>query len=121
MHIGSPPPTRGTAVDCNRECLYIRITPAYAGNSIDGRIYGFMDEDHPRLRGEQELTGVILDGCSGSPPPTRGTAEGAHAEGGGSEITPAYAGNSNTLQSRNISREDHPRLRGEQIPYHAAA
>ena len=49
---GSPPPTRGTRAIPRRNCLRIRITPAYAGNTARAEVHVLIDWDHPRLRGE---------------------------------------------------------------------
>ena len=51
----------------------MRITPAYAGNTISKEPTALYTKDHPRLRGEHGNSpcGVVLG--IGSPPPTRGT------------------------------------------------
>ena len=49
--------------------------------------------DHPRLRGEHNITNSQNNVIWGSPPPTRGTLSGAKRIKGKSGITPAYAGN----------------------------
>ena len=72
-----------------------RITPAYAGKSIDQLKYGAISEDHPRLCGEKCQCCIWGYPCEGSPPPMRGKAfwgiHGVICQG----ITPAYAGKSN--------------------------
>ena len=55
---GSPPHARGTAKDRFIAALFIRITPACAGNSLSDRPPSFVWRDHPRMRGEQ---------CRGNP------------------------------------------------------
>ena len=49
---GSPPPTRGIRLVVKFVKAYIRITPAYAGNTDRSITAVLKSEDHPRLRGE---------------------------------------------------------------------
>ena len=51
----------------------------------------------------------------GSPPHTRGTANGKTATSTITGITPAYAGNSPVRGSIPRQSQDHPRIRGEQL------
>ena len=50
---GSPPPMRGKVQTCPLERLRKRITPAYAGKSLNSTLILFMIKDHPRLCGEK--------------------------------------------------------------------
>ena len=50
---GSPPLTRGKAMDEETYQRLSRITPAYAGKSGTAYKQDHCDEDHPRLRGEK--------------------------------------------------------------------
>ena len=50
---GSPPHTRGAEVSQQRKQRKHRITPAYAGSSIQSALSRHLDRDHPRIRGEQ--------------------------------------------------------------------
>ena len=52
---GSPPPTRGTPIFKYFPILLIRITPAYAGNTLSCIPLKRFFQDHPRLRGEHNL------------------------------------------------------------------
>ena len=70
-------------------------------------------QDHPRLRGEHELTKISERIGAGSPPPTRGTRATYNQAEIINRITPAYAGNTNILRSICQCLQDHPRLRGE--------
>ena len=70
---GSPPLARGTACAAIPRHGRARITPACAGNRTEDGIADFVDEDHPRLRGEQFLVLRGDCGSSGSPPLARGT------------------------------------------------
>ena len=90
---GSPPLTRGTRESFIERICYYGITPAYAGNTLNGVTKCVIWRDHPRLRGEHDLSIKLLPLYGGSPPLTRGTlidgAKGLASFG----ITPAYAGN----------------------------
>ena len=90
---GSPPPTRGTLDKLLNGKLPLRITPAYAGNTLTMHWLLISQRDHPRLRGEHlELIGSNNINV-GSPPPTRGTPEKMVLDIYSHRITPAYAGN----------------------------
>ena len=75
MHLGSPPPTRGTLTNQSTAEDAAGITPAYAGNTKLTAKICIQSGDHPRLRGEHYH--LIKKGVKGlgSPPPTRGTLE----------------------------------------------
>ena len=94
---GSPPPTRGTRNRVITLPGFLGITPAYAGNTRTYSYFYIFSRDHPRLRGEHydldQNTGVY----PGSPPPTRGTQEWNISQFVGYRITPAYAGNTESL------------------------
>ena len=89
------------------------ITPAYAGKSETLGKCAALEEDHPRLRGEKNLTDLEPADEAGSPPLTRGKAAEAVARVGEERITPAYAGKSQAAAPRVRPPPDHPRLRGE--------
>ena len=90
---GSPPPTRGTLLRFNIACDCLRITPAYAGNTLIIICVTLYPRDHPRLRGEHAIFEQLANGVSGSPPPTRGTLLHLLKKKMMIGITPAYAGN----------------------------
>ncbi len=69
-----------------------RITPAYAGKSIERRIISKQTKDHPRLCGEKLLLYVSLPAGIGSPPPMRGKGLILLENSIFDRITPAYAG-----------------------------
>ena len=98
--------------------MFLRITPAYAGNTHCASQPHNPLGDHPRLRGEHRL--MVATQCLkiGSPPPTRGTQINFNFYNYRPRITPAYAGN--TVSSNSVIKSfwDHPRLRGEHLyPY----
>ena len=71
-----------------------RITPAYAGKSVERKGENPFDLDHPRLCGEKQLPFGFLLLLPGSPPPMRGKGILHGICGIGIRITPAYAGKS---------------------------
>ena len=73
---GSPPRTRGEEYDYYATAGNRRITPAYAGRSHRLRGHLRQGQDHPRVRGEK--MGWQSDPLPlwGSPPRTRGEANG---------------------------------------------
>ena len=90
---GSPPRVRGTA-----PVVYIlgrmpRITPACAGNSVMVCDCQGLEEDHPRVCGEQILIFPFNRSPVGSPPRVRGTGPPECESANLYRITPACAGN----------------------------
>ena len=69
---GSPPHTRG--IRFYKYCITdsIRITPAYAGNTLDFFHATKIYRDHPRIRGEYQFFHNFNTLFTGSPPHTRG-------------------------------------------------
>ena len=92
-HEGSPPRVRGTA-RCNALQSHLSgITPACAGNSVTVCDCQGLEEDHPRVCGEQVCCCGKLNRYRGSPPRVRGTVQLDFAGLNGARITPACAGN----------------------------
>ena len=89
---GSPPPMRGKVKSLSISYVENRITPAYAGKRCFESRCGKLFWDHPRLCGEKGESVKLVHKHVGSPPPMRGKAEFAKAEGIHIGITPAYAG-----------------------------
>ena len=93
--IGSPPHTRGTQIYYHDVLAFVRITPAYTGNTLRSIKNLTTDEDHPRIHGEHKEWALIFDKNSGSPPHTRGTP-----------ILPCFW---------TVLIGDHPRIHGEHL------
>ena len=89
---GSPPLTRGKVGFVAGAFVLDRITPAYAGKSIWFFIWSAFFWDHPRLRGEKEMSETPDWIAVGSPPLTRGKVGHVLVHGRKAGITPAYAG-----------------------------
>ena len=71
---GSPPLARGTGRAKGVLGAHIGITPACAGNRVQGIQHRTSRRDHPRLRGEQFVCSALYLLYLGSPPLARGTA-----------------------------------------------
>ena len=112
---GSPPPMRGKAVQLPVVISTTRITPAYAGKSIDISKWNGNIEDHPRLCGEKNSKSTGSSMAIGSPPPMRGKVSLIFCKYSRTGITPAYAGKRNRDQKRHTGKWDHPRLCGEKL------
>ena len=92
-HYGSPPRVRGTALASVQVVVYLRITPACAGNRPTQGARLPLSQDHPRVCGEQRPGEIAYIGEQGSPPRVRGTVMSAYGAGLRERITPACAGN----------------------------
>ena len=112
---GSPPLARGTACHLAGHGGGLGITPACAGNRCRSSWCACPSGDHPRLRGEQSDLGRVVAVQVGSPPLARGTVSSLLVMLCGRGITPACAGNSRGRARGSVWRQDHPRLRGEQL------
>ena len=91
---GSPPRMRGKATLFTLTCHGFRITPAYAGKSVDVYAKMIANEDHPRVCGEKLACSISQEGCRGSPPRVRGKVKSYLNIAGATRITPACAGKS---------------------------
>ena len=69
-----------------------RITPAYAGKSLEISLTQQACQDHPRLCGEKTCFFRSLRSEIGSPPPMRGKVTDSIENIFDCRITPAYAG-----------------------------
>ena len=112
---GSPPLTRGKVPAEEGKNGGPRITPAYAGKSSAAHILFYALRDHPRLRGEKQVSQRYSLEVVGSPPLTRGKGINGHINIRTDRITPAYAGKSALTDEIYSKIEDHPRLRGEKF------
>ena len=90
--IGSPPHMRGKAHHVRIGHASLRITPAYAGKSIFGRLFDVLGWDHPRICGEKRMLKTKFFHNLGSPPHMRGKGEPKEEYQSITGITPAYAG-----------------------------
>ena len=86
----------------------IRITPAYAGSTVDKNCNDAMDQDHPRIRGKYYCSSLPSSSPPGSPPHTREVlCQSVHTQRMPG-ITPAYAGSTHTLHQYAVSSSGSP-------------
>ena len=112
---GSSPHTRGARRRNRRPDRGCRIIPAYAGST--GAPVGRAGSvgDHPRIRGEHVHDYLLVVGCTGSSPHTRGAQRYAQSTYSLDRIIPAYAGSTWGVGGVVRARRDHPRIRGEHV------
>ena len=112
MILGSSPHTRDKFYRMPPHNLRTRIIPAYAGQISGVVCHSPGEQDHPRIRGTNQLPFRSRLKRPGSSPHTRDKSLLWSAIREGSRIIPAYAGQ--MLKSLRISSglEDHPRIRG---------
>ena len=106
---------RGKGIITIKYNIETRITPAYAGKSIDRIKFFFGVRDHPRLCGEKLLFPLPIVRVIGSPPPMRGKVGKQSRTISGYGITPAYAGKRLGADDTIALLQDHPRLCGEKF------
>ena len=109
---GSSPLTRGRRHLPSIGYTDRRIIPAYAGSTaawrrLRGRVW-----DHPRLRGVDIVSLLIVSLSAGSSPLTRGRPSSTVGRRRRRGIIPAYAGSTYRSVTHLPKPWDHPRLRG---------
>ena len=111
---GLPPRGRGRAASGGLVALQYRITPAWAGKSPSGGVSATVQEDYPRVGGEERPPQAAQRKEEGLPPRGRGRAgEGDRADVAGG-ITPAWAGKSHRRPNPPHRQPDYPRVGGEE-------
>ncbi len=111
--IGSPPHTRERPNQLQQRCNQDRITPAYAGKTLNQLVVIIAIRDHPRIRGKDYKIFIICTIIRGSPPHTRERRLYLVPSLNVARITPAYAGKTYlSVWYLNYSK-DHPRIRGK--------
>ena len=96
-YTGSPPLARGIRYLHQRARQEPGITPACAGNTYLSDLPVLASGDHPRLRGEYLKKQIRRHTAMGSPPLARGIRSKQRLRLPTSGITPACAGNTDTL------------------------
>ena len=89
------------------------IIPACAGSTAPLRPCRPPPWDHPRMRGEHCVSGVVESVRVGSSPHARGARNRRHLPSAHKGIIPACAGSTIGLIVRRSCARDHPRMRGE--------
>ena len=111
---GSPPRVRGRAAGPRHRPSGVGITPACAGKSPWTASTSTAAWDHPRVCGEERLSGVPLSNTRGSPPRVRGRGYMGLWCQPEQRITPACAGKSRANHAIEFIEKDHPRVCGEE-------
>jgi len=112
--VGSSPRVRGTALALDVAFLRGRFIPACAGNRPTTRGQLASRPVHPRVCGEQAMSGVVSVEAVGSSPRVRGTAPAPCLARSMRRFIPACAGNSGTVWGCPTRWPVHPRVCGEQ-------
>ena len=89
---GSPPHARGAHEPQRNPTARRGITPACAGSTSSVRVQPAQPRDHPRMRGEHLVKGVVRYDDMGSPPHARGAPNPVNHAVVPNGITPACAG-----------------------------
>ena len=118
---GSSPLSRGIPRTNSSRCTCPRIIPALAGNTCchGGSRAGL--GDHPRSRGEYCVLLGMVALVEGSSPLSRGIRRGGGEWESPEGIIPALAGNTTPCWTTWWCPWDHPRSRGEYVPFGMAA
>ena len=117
-HRGSSPHARGGRFRASAGAPVVRLIPACAGRATCPCRDGLRSWAHPRMRGEGEPPGGVGGGGLGSSPHARG-GRGACKRWSSSEgLIPACAGRAAKAKTALLTRQAHPRMRGEGGPSH---
>ena len=92
---GSPPHTRERHSIKLHSHFDDRITPAYAGKTLNQLVVIIAIRDHPRIRGKDATFFASFSVSI--------------------RITPAYAGKTMVMWLKSLCHEDHPRIRGKDM------
>ncbi len=95
--------------------VYLRITPAYAGNTSSILIISPAFRDHPRVCGKHIVFHRRRHNPPGSPPRMRETLQQLKIMLEKQGITPAYAGNTSDAGFNAVLAKDHPRVCGKHL------
>ena len=92
VNAGSSPHARGALYECCDVIQATGIIPACAGSTTTDDVLVGYDWDHPRMRGEHNLTGAVSGSAKGSSPHARGAQAGRRDAQDVHGIIPACAG-----------------------------
>ena len=121
FHRGSSPLTRGKRTGGRAACPLRGLIPAHAGKTTACPAARPAGRAHPRSRGENSISGLIVDRATGSSPLTRGKHCARFRAPPVLGLIPAHAGKTSTRSLRSPISRAHPRSRGENYEAHALA
>ncbi|SNS72225.1 hypothetical protein SAMN06265355_12615 [Actinomadura mexicana] len=110
---GPPPLARGEPSREPAPQVPRRTTPARAGRTRPAGSPGSTGSDHPRSRGENNISSVSACRRDGPPPIARGERVPQIATDDAHRTTPARAGRTTGSPGTRPNSADHPRSRGE--------
>ena len=110
---GSSPLTRGKRRGTNRVLPEHRLIPAHAGKTAIPQGHGRARQAHPRSRGENFASMVIVPSWFGSSPLTRGKPRVGNNRRDVDGLIPAHAGKTRIPRRARGVHRAHPRSRGE--------
>ncbi len=111
--VGAPPRRRGRRVEWGPRHTAGRSTPASAGKTRPCPAPPPSPAEHPRVGGEDSVTGVQVPLRNGAPPRRRGRLSRANAAPSPHRSTPASAGKTEWSPPCRGRRPEHPRVGGE--------
>ena len=115
LETGSSPHTWGKLPPVSLIPGLDRIIPTYVGNTAECWFDVGDAADHPHIRGEHDIAGLVEDMTTGSSPHTWGTRHCQSRNFKKRRIIPTYVGNTKAIPTRNWEIADHPHIRGEHI------
>ena len=110
---GTSPRTRGKRIQHQSQNPRLRNIPAHAGKTRSVVHQGRNGAEHPRARGENAFSKVLVIGFSGTSPRTRGKRKNSLPCTKIFRNIPAHAGKTLPLREVVIGFAEHPRARGE--------
>ena len=124
---GSSPRVRGKPRALSASVTARGLIPACAGKTAAGGLQGHALQAHPRVCGENLLTGGKCEATQGSSPRVRGKLPITVERGGEQRLIPACAGKTGAWRYINTHSRAHPRVCGENrlpfssTPFHAGS
>ena len=91
----------------------VGLIPAHAGKTASVLVMTLSTSAHPRSRGENSISGLIVDRATGSSPLTRGKRRSERRPRRVGGLIPAHAGKTRRFAFTRSRNRAHPRSRGE--------
>src|SRR5690606_13772638 len=112
---GTPPRARGRRRPDHQGPEHRGNTPACAGTTSPGPALRCRRSEHPRVRGDDTRSSRRVSPAGGTPPRARGRLPPAAIPRGAPGNTPACAGTTQLDGGLRARREEHPRVRGDEL------
>ena len=112
----TPPRMRGRRGGDRLKAIRGRNTPAYAGKTLPSGSGTIRRRKHPRVCGEDDLSGCLRNPCRETPPRMRGRRSKSEKGPLDAGNTPAYAGKTWPASATTFYKmETPPRMRGRHM------